>query len=458
MSERTPLTGRGSDFDDDSAKKKRNIIIIGIIIFLIVAVTLAITLSLVLKKKHTNDPHKDALKQKLQGLSSSLSPQSERLQEFWNSYGNDSLAPNLGFYGTIAQNGTSIEPNTKTLLQISQHLWSYATLTHLGQANALALSNNLYEFLTFAFYQVGAEDFGQFYYMVDRTGSNILDDNYHLYAEAFTLLGIGQYYRYNQNDRVKQYFQELFDDMDYHARDNEFGGFNSTYDPQGNAYPDPIAKDVYSHLALLEALALLYELDPTDENVAPRMLEIYNIFAEKMIQPNHYIHQYYTLNWTLVGGPVQNYGVDLETVWVYARVADALGFTNDTQIILQVGAAASEAGFDSVNGGYFYEGVPAGDVTDNTKVYWTQASSLLGNWEMFLQTNDQVYLNRMESTIDYINKHQADPEYGEWFEAIDGNGTISSTNKGTHTKSSFHPIRATFYLQKQIDQYISNNL
>lgn len=63
----------------------------------------------------------------------------------------------------------------------------------------------------------------------------------------------------------------------------------------------------------------------------------------------------------------------------------------------------------------------------------------------------------MEATITWLANYQTDPVYGELYEAILDNETlVSSDNKGTHTKSSFHDIRATFYLQQLINNYVSS--
>jgi len=407
------------------------------------------------------EEEENLIKTRLNNIASTLNTQSVGIQNFWNAYGPDNeYGINLGFYGTISRNGTAIQPDSKSLLQISQHMWSYSTLYSYDRTNvgAMTTSQNLFNFLIQSFYQVG-EIYGNFYYLVDRNGSTILDDTYHIYAEAFTLLGLGQYYTFNNNEIIQLYFEHLLTDMDYSAHDPVYGGYNATYDPYGNPYSPPIVKDVFSHLVLLEALTFLYQLDPTDDEIHTQLLEVYDLFFTQIVQSQPpYVQPYFAYNWNKVGGAIQFYGVDLETVWAIYQAAEALGFTNDTiQFLTSFGAAASSAGFDNNYGGYFYSGVPGGAANNLTKEYSTQCSSLLGNWQLYVITKDETYLSRMESTITWLSTYQTDSQYGELYEAVVDNGTVvSSTDKGTQTKSSFHDIRATFYLQQQINSYVSS--
>jgi len=316
--------------------------------------------------------------------------------------------------------------------------------------------SNLYTFLTESFYDRGI-DYGQFFSIISRDGLTVIDDSFQIYAEAFTILGIAQYYAVTNDQRVIGYFEELFDDIDRNSHDTVYGGYNNTYDPYGNPY-NATRKDVFAHLALLEALNVIYETDPTDLNVPPRLLEIFNIFVNTIIQPTNYCHQLFDYDWTLLGNPLQNYALDLEIVYTLRKTGQLLGLTNTSDPIVQVfGVPASDNGYDSTNGGYYWQGPPGAAPSDYTKRYWDQASALLGNWALYDLTKNPIYLDRIEGTIKWITTSQVDTTYGEWFSAVAPDGTFpDGTNKGTYIKSSFHPLRATIYLQNTINSYISS--
>lgn len=445
MSEKSPLTGSGYDHDDGS-KKKRNIIIVGVILFLIVAVAITVTLVVVLKKKHETE----SLRQRLNGISNNLGELSKGVENFWNARGLDTEYS--GFYGTLNREGESIQPDTKSLLQQSQHLWSYATLSQLKDSTTnREYLNKLYIFLTESFYQRGI-DYGQFYYLVNRFGNETLNDRFELYAEAYTILGIAKYYDVTQDEHSFEYFDELQEDIDRSAHDPVYGGYNTSYDRFGNPFPTT-SKDTFTHLALMEAFTEQLVVDYADDELKARLGEIISIFLNNLTQQENYFRQLSTYSWGPSTVTTQNYGLDLEAIWALraaTKILDSNAVTDD--FVKRIGGAASSRGFDSEKGGYFFEGNPDGQVTNKDKVYWVQASSLLGNWELYTITKDNTYLDRIEKTISWIQNDQVDKDYGEWYERVDANGTVVDI-KGSHYKSSFHNIRATLWLKSFIDEY-----
>jgi len=371
MDESQPLKGGRGIRDETDSKKKRQYIIIGIVIFLLVAIAIAVTLAVVLKKKEqTND-----LKIRLSAISSSLLTQTSYVTSFWNAYGPDNVNANIsepsGFYGTLNMTGGSIFPTNKTLLQISQHLYAYSSLARFqNNAQYIPIAQDLYGFLTYAFYQVGAFDNGEFFYLVDRPGANVLDFSYKLYAQTFTLDALAQYQLASQDTTVDEYFEELFADMDTNSHDDTYGGYNTTFDPSGNPYP-VVYKDVYTHLALLQGLNNIYEADPNEGDnpeLIPRMEEIYNLFEDYFFQAPNYLHDIFNQDWSPAGTVVRYYGTELEAVWIIQQTGSYLSLSSDANAFVQkFGVPASDQGYDSVNGGYFNSGNPNGGVIDNTK-------------------------------------------------------------------------------------------
>jgi len=402
-------------------------------------------LVVVLKKKHQTE----TLRTRLNNIATNLGDLSNGVENFWNAKGLDTQYS--GIYGTLDQQGNSIQPDTKSLLQQSQHLWSYAALSQLkNSTTSWSYMNKLYVFLTESFYQRGI-DYGQFYYLVSRDGATVVDDNFKIYAEAFTILAISKYYEVTQDEHSFEYFDELTEDMDRQAHDPVYGGFNNTFDPSGNPYTT-VSKDTYAHLALMEGFTEQLLVEAGDETVIARLGEIVYIFLNRLAQDN-YFRQTSTYSWAATGNTNQNYGLDLEAVWALRAAAKALGSNNVTDdFVKRIGGAASSRGFDNDKGGYFFEGDSNGQVTNKDKVYWVQASSLLGNWELYQITKDTTYLDRIEKTVSWIQNNQVDKDYGEWYETVFAAGNITTT-KGTHLKSSFHNIRATLWLKSQINTY-----
>ena len=67
-------------------------------------------------------------------------------------------------------------------------------------------------------------------------------------------------------------------------------------------------------------------------------------------------------------------------------------------------------------------------------------------------TQDEKYLERMEKTLDWIEKHQADREFGGWYWGVLEDGKIGprGDNKGEEWKAIYHDLRALVFTSEWI--------
>jgi mannobiose 2-epimerase len=209
----------------------------------------------------------------------------------------------------------------------------------------------------------------------------------------------------------------------------------------------------------MEAFTSLYVYNH-DAAVRARLEELMAIAAGKLLQPGShaYIHRNFRADWTPLGPPEVSYGHDMETGWLLLEAARAVGRGEDPQVVaaaktMILGPAA--AGYDQANGGYFEEGVPGAAPTKREKIWWVQAEALLALWRMFELTRDGALLDRFEATLAFIESHQRDKEFGEWFWGIlpDGNLGPSGDVKGNAWKASYHTIRSLVFAEGWIADY-----
>jgi len=236
-------------------------------------------------------------------------------------------------------------------------------------------------------------------------------------------------------------------------------GYDQTNDP---AWFSPgTQKETNTHIHLLEAFTTLYRVtrDPT---VGARLNELAEVTAHKIVQPEGYARKEFRADFTPLGEPVVSYGHDIETSWLLFDALAALGRENDRALVdiaLRLGEYSARAGFDEKLGGYFEEGPPGGAPTKVEKIWWIQAEALSGLFNLYERTRDPLHLTRLEKTLDFIEQHQRDREYGEWYWGVLGDGSVGprGTNKGEEWKASYHAVRALVFTSDWIGKALGES-
>jgi len=325
------------------------------------------------------------------------------------------------------------------------------------------LANNLYHFLISHFLDPADN---QFYYQVARNGSFVPADwknHKDLYSQSFAMFGLAQYSMTFYNFEAASHAFNLFKSIDAYTHDNVHGGYNETAHPSmiPCCLPDA-AKDTNTHIHLLESITSLYSATH-DETVRTRLEEMVNVILTKVLQPEHYLFMQFTMNWTIIGPKQIYFCHDLETVHLLLEAFDALEVPyNETQkdSIINMGVTSSTWGL-LPGGGYAGFGVPNGTEwvpTETTREWWEQAEALNGNWWLYVLTGNTVYLDRMEKTMDFVEKYVWDSVYGEWYTFVDSSGVVQDSDKGAFWKAAYHTGRASQFLPKWIAKYQNKKL
>jgi len=98
-------------------------------------------------------------------------------------------------------------------------------------------------------------------------------------------------------------------------------------------------------------------------------------------------------------------------------------------------------GYDEEDGGYYNSGPFNQRADDQRKVWWVQAECLVSALRMYNHFGEERYLENFQETLDWLNIKQIDWKNGDWFSAIETDGTVSG-GKASAWKSSYHNARA----------------
>jgi mannobiose 2-epimerase len=403
------------------------------------------------------------------GVSSSESPLDDRLGSikarlealasnimiFWKAHALDTN--HGGVYGFLDRRGTPKEDADKGLVQHSRHLWSFSTWYARREKTPeiKAAADGIYAFISEHF--LDPKD-GEFYYRVNADGSKVVDPKKQLYAESFAIFALSTYAEVFGVARAGEQAMACFQSVDRRMHDAEHLGYDQTNDP-GWLAPGA-QKDTNTHIHVLEALTALYR-QSKDTAVRARLEELVKVVATRIVQPSNYAHKEFYRDWRIHDKPVVSYGHDLETAWLLMDALDALGTPLEpqiSQVALSLGKQSADLGFDGEKGGYFEEGVPGESPVKLEKIWWIQAEALPGLWWLYRLSNDASYLDRLESTLAWIETSQVDREYGEWYWGINPDGSVGprGDHKGEEWKASYHQLRATLFTSDWIGRQLSN--
>lgn len=365
--------------------------------------------------------------------------------EFWRTHGVD--PEHGGFHGTLDRKGQPKEPSDKGLVQQSRHLWTFSTWYERREATpeVRAIADRSYRFIV---EHMRDETDGEFYFKVSRDGQRVTEPKKQLYAESFAIYALAAYGRVFGVREALDHALRCFRSIDQRSHDAEHLGYDQSDDP--GWLPPGAHKGTNTHIHLLEAFTELFRATG-DGLVKRRLDELVTVTATRLFQPSgNYVHQEFLRDFTPFGPARCSYGHDIETAWLLVDAATALGRPEDPLAVdaaTRMARHASDAGFDAEHGGFFEEGAVGAAPDERLKVWWVQAEALPGLWRLYRLTGEPRHLERLERTLTFIERHQRDAEFGEWYWDThpDGAPGPRGSDKGEEWKTGYHGVRALVF-------------
>ena len=212
---------------------------------------------------------------------------------YWSRY-----APDLvhgGFYGQIANDNHVTAEAPKGAVLNARILWTFAAAhNHAPHPEHLAVARRAYDYLTTYFLD---PEFGGVYWSVDYLGRP-LDTKKQIYALAFSIYGLAEYYRASGDAAALAHAQSLFRAIEQHSFDAQQGGYLEAlardWQPLGDlrlsAKDANEKKTMNTHLHILEAYANLYRVWP-DAGLRQQLKGLLLDFTDHLIDPktNHLV-------------------------------------------------------------------------------------------------------------------------------------------------------------------------
>lgn len=355
---------------------------------------------------------------------------------------------NGGFFGHIQSNGkTDLEAGKGGVLN-ARILWTFSASYQILENPAyLEAAKWSYHYIVNHFLD---KKFGGSYWELDYQGRPI-NKRKQIYGLAFTLYGLVAYYRITKNTNAIKYAISLFKDIEKHSFDSRRNGYFEAFTREWKPIDDLRLsekdqnenKTMNTHLHLLEAYTDLYRVWKNDE-LKKQLKNLVELFLDRFVNEQGNLNLFFDDDWNLKSDLV-SFGHDIESSWLIQEAAEVL----EDEVLIKKAREKSllivnknMEGLDS-DGGLFYEFYPAKGDWDKEKHWWPQAEAIVGYYNAYQLTGDEIYLKTAVNSWKFIQKFIIDKKNGEWHWSVNEKGV--PTKKGEKAgfwKCPYHNSRA----------------
>lgn len=334
-----------------------------------------------------------------------------------------------GFYGRIDGFGVLHPDADKSVILNTRILWTFSAAARQGFAEAEPFAHRAYAYIRQYF--IDAENGGVFW-MLDCEGRPV-DTKKQVYAQAFAIYALSEYYRFCQHQESLQLALDIFYLMEKHALDREKGGYLDAFSREWTLLDDlrlsdkdaNAAKTQNTHLHIFEAYANLYKARP-DAEVGQSLHKLLNLFVDKFIDPaTAHIHLFFDVDWKLESDIV-SYGHDIEASWLLWDAAVALGDETLMEQLKPICIRIAEVTFAEAvdsEGAIINEWHPSKGFRDTDRVWWVQVEAILGFLYAWRHTGELRYKSAAEKIWAFCLEKLPESADGEWFWSVDAEGT-----------------------------------
>lgn len=382
----------------------------------------------------------------------------EELQKILNYWINNTVDnENGGFYGRIDNENQLIANAPKGSVLNARILWSFsAAYNQTGDSNLLVYAHTAYQYISNHFID---KEYGGVYWTVDHDG-NPLDTKKQVYATAFTIYALSEYYRATGIDTVLTAAKDLYLILAERSYDKKHTGYLEAFTKEWQPLTDLrlSAKDanekksMNTHLHVLEAYTTLY-IVWNDESLRKQIETLLHNFIDHIIdRDTHHLVLFFDEEWTSKGNTV-SYGHDIEATWLLLEAAEAIQHEELTGRIKQICIDISEATLEGLDtdGGLWYEYEPDVNHLVREKHWWPQAEAMVGFFNTWQITGDEKWFNYSLNTWGFVKKQILDKTKGEWFWGVYADGSqMAKEDKAGLWKCPYHNSRACLEIIKRI--------
>lgn len=361
-----------------------------------------------------------------------------------------------GFIGQMSGAGEVDAAVEKGGILNARILWTFsAAYRHTRRADYWQAATRAFHYLLNYFVD---QEHGGIYWLLDAQGQP-LNTRKQIYALAFAMYGLSEYYQATQNPQALEVSQALFGWIEQYSYDTEHGGYFEAFSRTGELLEDMrlsekdhnAPKTMNTHLHILEAYANLYRCWP-DDHLAERLRGLLTTFLTHIIDAETgHLHLFFARDWTPTAELV-SYGHDIEAAWLLLEAAEALG---DEELLKQVKIAClaltnATAAALLPDGSLPHELNRQTNHLDTHREWWVSAEAMVGFLSAYQLTHDFTLLHNSYQAWQFARQHLLDYDLGEWRWGVwDDYQPMTDHDKVGFWKCPYHNARACLEVSRR---------
>jgi len=353
-----------------------------------------------------------------------------------------------GFYGRIDGHDNIVADAEKGAILNARILWSFAAAFRvLHKAEYLEAAEMAKRYIIDHFYD---PVYGGVYWNVDTEGKP-KDTKKQIYAIGFTIYGMAELARANDDREALEMVQKLFQDIESHAFDNVNNGYTEALTRDWKPIADMRlsnkdengSKTMNTHLHIIEPYTNLYRMWK-DSLLERQIRNLIDIFTEKILnKETHHLDLFFNDKWQGKRN-IQSFGHDIEASWLLHETAIVLEdkdlLAKIEPLIRKIADAADEGLGD--NGVMVYERWLDDGNTDRDLHWWVQCESIIGHINLYQHFGDISAYGKALKAWRFVQGNLIDQENGEWHWSLRADGTVNlDDDKAGFWKCPYHNSR-----------------
>ena len=376
-----------------------------------------------------------------------LKTELRQISEYWSTNSVDRESG--GFYGCRNYYNILVPKANKGIILNARILWSFSAICNYDQKLKMApLATRAFDYLYGHFRD---KKNGGVFWELDYLGNPVVPKK-QIYAQAFTIYALSEYFCYSHNEEAREWAISLFDLVEKYAYDPDQNGYIEAFAENWSPMLDMrlsdkdqnVAKTMNTHLHLLEAYTTLYHIYP--ENRVRKALEnLIHLFLEKFLNKEYNFELFFDENWNRVSDTI-SFGHDIESLWLLIEAAKA---TNNQDLIHKTKATAVPIADAFLAKGYIKNAGVLNELQRNTgeldtdRHWWPQVEAMVGLIYAYRVQPQSKYLDAIYDIWQFTQQHIIDHKAGEWHFRVDENfKPYTDEDKLSMWKCPYHNSRA----------------
>ena len=360
-----------------------------------------------------------------------------------------------GFHGRITNDNEVVKGAVKGSVLNARILWSFsAGYLSEGEGAYLSMAERAFNYIRKYFVD---EEYGGVYWSISEAGAPV-DTKKQIYAIAFTIFGLTEYYRARPDKEVLELAKQLYQSIEEHSYDKEHGGYEEALTREWRAIADlrlsekdaNEKKTMNTHLHILEAYTNLYRIWQ-DGELAGKIRGLIKNFTEHIVDgSSHHLRLFFGEDWE-VRSNIVSYGHDIEASWLLMEAAEVLEDAALVEKVRKTAIAITRASEEGMNtdGSMSYE--LEGDHLVKERHWWVQAEAMVGFLDTWKLTGEDGFYERFLHVWDYVRTYIIDGKRGEWFWGRTADGIImEGEDKAGFWKCPYHNSRACIEVLRRL--------